>query len=87
MWMLVVWLGLFGCCALGDDPDTFGDDLDATLDTSTATATAWYADADADGYGKGAIVDRSCLPVAGAANNGDDCDDTDDAIHPAATEV
>ncbi|GDX82115.1 hypothetical protein LBMAG42_39260 [Deltaproteobacteria bacterium] len=67
-----------------EDCDGLADDLDASA--SASGKTTWYADADADTYGgdtSGAYCDRPSGYVAAST----DCDDTDAAIHPGATEV
>jgi len=47
-----------------------------------------YIDRDGDGYGgRDAIATRACAPLEGYVANALDCDDTDPAIHPGATEV
>ena len=62
------------CDGVPDDPPTTGDG-------------AWYVDADGDGYGDDASSETTCTPAEGMVDRGGDCDDTDDAVHPAATEV
>ncbi len=47
----------------------------------------WYVDADGDGYGVEDEVAYACGQPAGFALNGDDCDDADDRISPAADEL
>jgi autotransporter-associated beta strand protein len=51
------------------------------------TPTAYYADNDLDGYGGGTALLTCDSPPAGYITVNGDCNDTDDAIHPAATEV
>ncbi len=66
--------------------DGVDNDCADGIDVGATDATAYYADADADTYGAGAAT-LSCEPVAGQVESGDDCDDSDAAIHPGATEV
>jgi len=73
------------CNGIDDDCDTDIDDADADLDFSTATG--WYADADLDGYGDAATVTTTCAQPSGTVSDGTDCDDTDPAVNPGATEV
>ncbi|MEW5743487.1 MAG: putative metal-binding motif-containing protein [Myxococcota bacterium] len=48
----------------------------------------YYPDVDADGFGAaGAMAQSSCAPVAGKVTNNTDCNDTNGAIKPGATEV
>ena len=70
-----------------EDCDGLSDDADPSLDTSTASA--WYVDADGDGFGDDSATATPWCddPASGYATTADDCDDTDSAIHPSATEV
>ncbi|RJQ31442.1 hypothetical protein C4572_02565 [Candidatus Parcubacteria bacterium] len=45
-----------------------------------------YRDADLDGYGAGASQISCSLPGPGYSSSNTDCDDTDDAVYPGATE-
>ena len=56
------------------------------IDVGATDATDYFVDGDADGYGAGSAT-ASCDKVAGQVANGDDCDDTNDAIHPGAVEI
>ena len=49
--------------------------------------TSWYDDADGDGYGDPNVVTRTCTAPTGTVADANDCDDTDPAISPSATEV
>jgi hypothetical protein len=49
--------------------------------------SVFYRDADADGYGDVTSSVQACGPPLGYVAIGGDCDDDDDAIHPAAAEV
>ncbi len=51
------------------------------------TPQLWYADRDGDGYGDRADAVEACRAPAGRVDNGDDCNDTDPAIHPGAEEL
>ena len=67
----------------GDD-----NDCDGTVDEDSAVdASTWYYDSDGDGYGLTSYTDTACTVPSGYAAKGDDCDDGDSAINPAATEV
>ena len=61
------------------------DDADASLDLSTRST--WYADADADGYGDPASATDACAQPSSHVADSSDCDDTDAAVNPGATEV
>ncbi|MCB9779059.1 MAG: hypothetical protein H6742_10890 [Alphaproteobacteria bacterium] len=73
-------------CDGGIDNDCDGliDDADDSLDTSTGRA--WYPDADDDGYGDDAGVVMACAAVPDHVEVGGDCDDSDAAYNPGATE-
>ena len=71
------------CNGYDDDCDGLTDDQDSpVLDT-----TAWYLDADADGYGDDATTALACDQPAGYALLGGDCDDSEPAINPGASEA
>ncbi|MCB9758335.1 MAG: FG-GAP repeat protein [Alphaproteobacteria bacterium] len=62
-------------------------DCDGVVDGPNAVdAQTWYVDADADGYGEGAGT-PACEAPAGQVTTDGDCDDADDAIHPAAVDL
>jgi len=65
---------------IDEDCDGFADDASATGQTS------WYADTDWDGSGAGPATDACDAPVGSVADDSD-CDDTNPAIHPGATEL
>jgi len=71
----------------GEDNDCDGDvdDDDASLDASTTAD--WFQDADSDGYGDAAVSTASCDAPSGYVSDDSDCDDTDGAVSPGATEV
>jgi large repetitive protein len=73
------------CNSLDDDCDTFVDDDDSSVDLSTGGT--WYTDADTDGYGDPATGTTACSQAAGTVSDDTDCDDTDIAVNPGATEV
>lgn len=66
------------------------DDCDGTVDEDAVDALAWAEDADGDGYGDGPLI-MSCEAADGQvlvdADHPADCDDTDAAYHPDATET
>ncbi len=67
----------------GYDDDCNGDaDGPESLD-----AGDWYEDNDEDGYGDDASVVTDCIQPAETIAIGGDCDDTNDEINPAATEI
>ena len=73
------------CNSIDDDCDSLVDDADASLDATTAGT--WYLDGDSDGYGDASAPQQSCLQPSGNVADATDCDDSDAAINPAASEV
>ncbi len=67
--------------------DGVDDDCDGTTDEPDAVdAPDWYYDADGDSYGDVAYG-AACADPGGVVADGGDCDDTDSAIRPGATET
>jgi hypothetical protein len=62
------------------------DDCDGEIDEDLTTET-FYADADDDGYGDPATSLEACVAPEGTTDDASDCDDTDDAVNPGATEI
>ncbi len=63
-------------------------DTNETTETGdSCTEATWYADADADGFGDATAATTACDAPAGAVADATDCNDTDAAINPAATEA
>ncbi|MCB9745508.1 MAG: putative metal-binding motif-containing protein [Alphaproteobacteria bacterium] len=73
------------CDTIDNDCDGDVDDADASVDLSTGSS--WYADSDGDGFGDGGARVRACAAPGGTLADATDCDDTDAAVNPAATEV
>jgi hypothetical protein len=63
------------------------DDCDGTADDGAVNAPLWYVDADGDTYGNVATGTLSCTQLGGTVQDATDCDDTEAAINPAATEI
>ena len=70
------------CDEIDNDCDLLVDDQD----DSVADASDWWIDEDLDGFGTGASFLACEVPLFNAVTQGDDCDDTQSAVHPAATE-
>ena len=70
------------CNGFDDDCDGLVDDADSPVDGTTT----WYTDGDADGYGDDASTTEACEQPSGTAALGGDCDDTDAAYNPGASE-
>ena len=74
------------CDGIDNDCDDGIDDADP----DSIVTTVWTIDADSDGYGDAsstAMTVNSCEPVVGYVDNADDCDDSNSAVNPAATEL
>jgi len=63
----------------------YDDDCDGMIDEGVSAA--WYADADGDGHGNAANLQMACSQPVGYVASNDDCDDSNNAIYPGATEI
>jgi hypothetical protein len=54
---------------------------------SVSSTAIWYQDFDGDGYGNAAVSVNDCNQPAGYVGNTLDCNDTNNAINPGATEI
>ncbi|MSP54988.1 MAG: hypothetical protein EXR69_05195 [Myxococcales bacterium] len=61
------------------------DDCDGAIDEEPVDGLPFYADGDGDGYGTD--VATACTLLEGYSLAGSDCDDSNPAIHPGATEA
>jgi len=61
------------------------DDCDGLIDEDVTDT--WWADADSDGFGDPASAIEACTPPSSAVANANDCDDTDNRVHPGADEL
>ncbi|MCB9744701.1 MAG: hypothetical protein H6740_19055 [Alphaproteobacteria bacterium] len=64
--------------------DSVDNNCDGSVDEGVTTT--FYADADADGYGDDYAATEACTQPDGYADVGGDCDDSDPAYNPGATE-
>ncbi|MCJ7499084.1 putative metal-binding motif-containing protein, partial [bacterium] len=62
------------------------DDCAGGVDDGLLLAT-FYADSDSDTYGNAAVATSACSAPGGYVTDDTDCDDTDGAVNPGATEV
>ncbi len=64
------------------------DNCDGEVDEDTAVdAETWYYDDDGDGYGDAALDVTACDAPADYVSSDQDCDDGDEDVNPAATDV
>jgi len=68
--------------------DGVDNDCDGKVDEPDAMdADPYWVDADGDGYGDPDLLAKACTWPNGWADNGDDCDDGNADVNPAATEI
>ena len=70
-----------------DGQDNNCDGLADDGDPAVISLPTWWTDSDSDGYGDPATASQSCLQPVGTTSNGNDCDDGNPAINPAASEA
>ncbi|MFN7144701.1 MAG: MopE-related protein, partial [Myxococcota bacterium] len=70
----------------GGDEDCDGAVDDADAGVAVDGRSRWHPDADGDGFGDAAVSVDACAAPAGHVADGGDCDDTDAAVAPGATE-
>ena len=71
--------------AAEDACDDVDNDCNGVVDDGPQPT--WAVDADGDGHGNPKYTTRSCDPIDGWVTAADDCDDTDGAVFPGATEI
>ncbi len=68
--------------------DSIDNDCDGTVDESDASdVRTWYEDSDSDAFGDVSVTLDACAQPGGYVADATDCDDSDSAVNPAATEV
>ena len=68
------------------DVDEDCDGLADEADPDVTGSGTWYADLDFDGYGDATAAVTATCPPSDVVADASDCDDTDAAVHPGATE-
>lgn len=63
------------------------DDCDGVVDDNPDDGALYFRDADADTFGLDNVTQRACSQPVGYAARGGDCNDSNSAINPLATEV
>ena len=63
------------------------DDCDGGVDVDATDASTWYFDSDDDTYGDDTAAAAACSAPVGYVAVAGDCDDTNPAVHPAATGI
>ncbi|MCP4918135.1 MAG: hypothetical protein GY913_14575 [Proteobacteria bacterium] len=63
------------------------DNCNDVIDENALDAADWFPDLDGDGFGGLSDKVTSCDAPSGYVEGGDDCDDSDDSVHPDADEV
>jgi|GEM_PF-6478772 len=69
-----------------DDPDE-NPYIFHVQGTGTASLSTWYEDSDGDTYGNPSMSQMAASQPTGYVADNNDCDDTNDAVNPAAAEV
>jgi Putative metal-binding motif/FG-GAP-like repeat/FG-GAP repeat len=67
--------------------DNIDNDCSTVVDDNAVDAGSYYLDADSDAYGDPNSLTLSCSALTGYVTDGTDCDDTNAAINPGATEI
>jgi hypothetical protein len=65
--------------------NSMDDNCDGSIDEGVTNT--YYIDQDGDGYGNASSTIEACTPPNGYVVDNTDCDDSNNAVHPGATEV
>lgn len=64
-----------------------GCDSTLTLNLSIVSSVTFYRDMDGDGYGNPSMTQAGCTLPTGYVTNNTDCNDSNNAIYPGATDI
>lgn len=64
--------------------DAIDNNCDGVIDEDVTST--YFLDEDGDGYGDAGFTAEACEPPEGYVDNAEDCNDTDEAVSPGATE-
>ena len=67
--------------------DVFDNDCDGEVNNGAIDTLVFYQDADGDGYGDESSSMESCEEQDGYVDEGGDCNDEDEEVHPDADEI
>lgn len=67
--------------------DGIDNNCNGIIDADAVNPPTWYQDTDKDGYGDPDISEATCFGPPDFVADNSDCDDTNIAVHPNATEV
>lgn len=79
--------GVHSITATVTDSDGLTDSRLFNLEITDCGLIYWYGDSDNDGYGETADRFDGCTPPTGYVSAGGDCDDSNTAINPGASEL
>ncbi len=64
-----------------------GTDNNCNGSIDEGAGSTWYEDLDGDGFGSSIVLGSGCTQPTGSSSTNDDCDDSNNAAYPGATEI